>query len=339
MTEAKTITENEWTLLNDSSKNISVFFDDDGDGAVGKADVRIIGSETTPTDSDIDLAKRLIGINRYPMQFSPDGDYTRFYAKCVSGEASIIVTTDGINIAKKTDVFIQDQFTNIVEARFFNKSSECTLTQAVSVDDNSIELEEGHGVTAGDYIVIDRKYKGLVLSVSGQTVNLDEPANIDFGIGTTVEIGSADMNIDGSTAQQTFIFAPPTGVTWDITRMIGAMRDASSMDDGDFGGLTELTNGLVLRVKKGDGTYNNLFCAHTNSDFALTCYDADYIPDTQGPSGEYGFRFRRTFSGQEKNGVVIRLNGDLGEQLEAIVRDDLTGLTFFNMGAQGHVVE
>ena len=69
-----------------------------------------------------------------------------------------------------------------------------------------------------------------------------------------------------------------------------------------------------------------------------THFDATYIDDTLGPSGEYGFRTRRTFGGQNKNGVVIRLDGE-DDSFQLIVQDDLTGLTFMEAVAQGHVVD
>lgn len=48
---------------------------------------------------------------------------------------------------------------------------------------------------------------------------------------------------------------------------------------------------------------------------------------------------RRSFGGQDKNGVVIRVDGDLGESLELLIQDDLTGLETFRIVVQGHVVE
>ena len=46
---------------------------------------------------------------------------------------------------------------------------------------------------------------------------------------------------------------------------------------------------------------------------------------------------RRTFGGQNKNGIVIRLKGDDNDELQAIIQDDLTDLDHFHVIAQGHV--
>lgn len=43
--------------------------------------------------------------------------------------------------------------------------------------------------------------------------------------------------------------------------------------------------------------------------------------------------------GQNKNGVVVRLNGDTQYKLEIINQDDLTGLSKLAHVFQGHVVQ
>jgi hypothetical protein len=63
-------------------------------------------------------------------------------------------------------------------------------------------------------------------------------------------------------------------------------------------------------------------------------YDTAYAD--KRPSGSFGFKFRRTFGGQGKNGVVIRLTAIHGDSLKLIIQDDLTGLDDFYIVAQGH---
>ena len=110
------------------------------------------------------------------------------------------------------------------------------------------------------------------------------------------------------------------------------------MDDGKFGGITGgLTNGIFFRVK--NGTTKNIFNAKTNGDLAAHMFDLNYVDDTLGPSGQYGLRGRRTFGGQSKNGVVIRLNSETNDIFECVVQDDLTDLTNFQIIVQGHIVE
>jgi len=127
---------------------------------------------------------------------------------------------------------------------------------------------------------------------------------------------------------------------WDITRMLGVIRDDAAMDDGKFGAIVNgLTNGVMFRIKKTAERYNNLFNARTNAEFAIRTYDVQYTDATLGPSGQYGLRFRRSFNGFDKNGVVVRLDGMKGEELQVIVQDDLRSLAYFSIVIQGHVVE
>lgn len=58
---------------------------------------------------------------------------------------------------------------------------------------------------------------------------------------------------------------------------------------------------------------------------------------TKAPSGSYGMTFEINF--EEKYGAAIRLDGDVGEQLQAIVQDDLTGLTTMEASVTGHLAE
>ena len=105
------------------------------------------------------------------------------------------------------------------------------------------------------------------------------------------------------------------------------------MYDELFGNLPILTNGCVLRIN--NGVMINVWNVKSNGDLALLCFDAEYPEKV--PSGSYAFRFRNSFAGVDKHGVVIRLAP--GDILELIVQDNLTGLTDFQMMAQGHVVE
>jgi len=61
--------------------------------------------------------------------------------------------------------------------------------------------------------------------------------------------------------------------------------------------------------------------------------------DSRSDKSVYGFSYRRTFGGQDKNGVVVRLHGGTQDKLEIINQDDLTGLNKLAHVSQGHVVQ
>jgi hypothetical protein len=113
---------------------------------------------------------------------------------------------------------------------------------------------------------------------------------------------------------------------------MGWITDDTAMDDGKFGGIGALPNGIVLRVN--NGVIQNLWNVKTNGELGLLCYDSAYAD--RAPSGQFGFRFRNTYAGQAKHGVVIRL--DQNDTLEVLIQDNLSALLDFRMMAQGHVV-
>ena len=108
-------------------------------------------------------------------------------------------------------------------------------------------------------------------------------------------------------------------------------------DLNDFGDITGgLANGLLLRKKYTDGTYQNIVNIRTNADFVLNAYDFDRYVATNPGVGVNGQKWRMTFGGEEKMGTVIRIGP--GEDLEWVVQDDLTSLLGFQNIAQGSLV-
>jgi len=123
------------------------------------------------------------------------------------------------------------------------------------------------------------------------------------------------------------------GTAIDITRLIFHITDNVAMDDSNFGGMSALTNGILVRKAFANGTYWNLFNVKTNGEFGELAYDKTY--DDKAPAGVYGMTVRLTYGGQSKHGVAIRL--EPGERLEALVQDDLTDLSSFIINAEGHL--
>ena len=108
------------------------------------------------------------------------------------------------------------------------------------------------------------------------------------------------------------------------------MTDTSAMDDALFGGLTALTNGLVVR-KKVNGVFSTHANFKYNGKFADSMYDITYAD--KAPAGSYGLRGRWTI---EASGSIIRLDGANGDELQILVQDNLTGLSSLHWNAQGH---
>jgi hypothetical protein len=237
------------------------------------------------------------------------------------------------------DVFIQDQSTRALDLKFLHVANPpTTLTVATAVNDFDIQVTSAVGFSVGRIVgVFDgagNYYFGEVLAVNALVITLDTPIDRVFGIGASVISGDSHLNVLGSKASPVKYQITSGGtLTIDITRIMGNITSGDPMDDGKFGGITALTNGVVLRHTNGE--IINYWNVKSNGDIALICFDASY--STKAPGGENGFRFRNTYGGPAKHGVVLRLAPS--DKLEVIVQDDLTGLTDFQMMAQGHVVE
>ena len=258
--------------------------------------------------------------------------------------SSLVVLPDGSikdthNSRGNLEVAIQDQFSSIVDLYIHEHiGSPITLTSPTAIDGTDLNVQAGHGAVAGNLICIKenaRFYQGEVLSTTATTIALDTPLDYAFSAGAICTATTKQMAVDGSSATKVFHAKPGAGVKWDITRMLFFLEGTAAMDNGKFGDIASLTNGIVVRKK--DGTYKNIFNAKNNGDFATRAYDITY--DAKAPAGTTAVRVRRTFAGPDKNGVTIRLDGDAGDELEILIRDDLTGMVSFNAIAQGHVVE
>jgi hypothetical protein len=236
------------------------------------------------------------------------------------------------------DVFLQDQFTTLIDLYVHQNIADLAISSNTSIDDTVIAIDSGHGVTSLDMVCIieeGRYYQGIALTVSATAVGLDTP--LDFAYTTAAGIHSAehDLSVNGSGNPQIYHITPPSGTQWDVTRMLFHIEGTAAMDTSKFGDISALTNGLVVRAT--DGQTQNIFNVKTNGEFAERAYDITY--DSKAPAGSTAFRCRRSFGGQDKNGVVVRLTGATSDQLQVIVQDNCSSLEHMHVIAQGHVVE
>ena len=137
------------------------------------------------------------------------------------------------------------------------------------------------------------------------------------------------MAVDGSTTVICSI-CPPLEEVWHIQRIILSILDATAMDDSKFGGITALLNGVVVRENLSTG-YHTLTDWKNNSDMIEDYYDLTY--SNKAAAGQFGLRGRWTFS---NSGAIVKLDWALGDKLEILIQDDLTGLIHFGVKAQGH---
>jgi hypothetical protein len=253
----------------------------------------------------------------------------------------------GGDVAKVTngglDINIQDQHTRPVIAKMSTLDNEDTLASASAIDDLVITVVDGTGFLVGQYlsifdIVSNRFYLGTILVVATNDLTLDTPIDFPYPIGSFVTGGITDMAVDGSSTPVIFGLRntdQSIGDTFDVTRLIFTVLTATVPAFDEFGDLTALTNGIVLRKK--DGTYWNIFNLKTNGELGGIMYDLSLADPINPNQGQNGFIARLTFAGQSKVGVTLRLAP--GEDLQLLVQDALQGLTLLEIVVEGHIVE
>ena len=242
------------------------------------------------------------------------------------------------------DVTLQDPTSPLIDSYFLQSTG--TFSLAADMVASTVDILEydmlataGHGIIVTDEILLidvldDISFYAVVVGVAGDVITLDRPIDHSYEAATTLgRTVISNMAVNGSITPQIFTVRGGALEAHDITRMFLTMLSASSMDDGKFGSLLALTNGLVLRVV--DGYQQVIFNFKTNQDIKQFAYDLSY--STKSAAGQHGLVARMSFAGQDKHGAVIRLNNV--DALQWIVQDDLTGLISIKGSAQGsHVV-
>ena len=271
--------------------------------------------------------------------------------KSMGGLGQAFVDPDGkpwgaTHTRNAMDVVLNDSITPTVIGKMSRVTNSTALAVGVehspSAHEYTIVVDDATGASVGSYITLfnptlERFSFYTALAVVSNTITLDSPIDASFPVGTYVDIATTDMSVDGSVVPVTFGLrgtgAPPgVDMTADVTRIIVTCYTSGVGDLGDFGDIAGgLTRGLLLRRRNG-ATYN-IFNVKTNGELAGITMDFDPYAASNPNQGVNGFVSRLTFSGQDKLGVVIRL--EVGEDLELIVQDDLTSLISLEIIAEG----
>jgi hypothetical protein len=238
-------------------------------------------------------------------------------------------------------VFIQDQTTQAIDVFFTNKEADVTTTTVASQGFHSVDLEPGHTANIGDVIesrTAENFVQAEIINVVGDTITVSTPWSRTFPIGTTVGLGSPLLSVVGSLASPVIFSIDPSSLQEiDMTRLILNFIDNAAMDFTTFGSLAQLSNGITLRYLQGDGTFINFFNFRSNGELIERSFD--HVFQSKVGGGSFGFVARSTWSGQDKRGVTIRLDGALAEELQLVVQDDLTALDLLRVVGQGHIVQ
>lgn len=345
------LTPDAWTVIGIAGQSGACWLDEDGDGAAGSVDVRIITSATEPVLADATKGKRVFspGGNTDFCTFSALNETYLTYAICKNpGDKALLSVDDcvGVMMVKahpyNTELDgalraqIQDNQAELIGLKAVMHLGNITLSQGYLKGTQSVVLVGGHGVVVGNLVMFEEggyTFQATALSVATNTIGLDTMLDRDFTTSAVCYRCSDAMNVNGSVTPVVFSVKPPLGSKWDIYGCSMGMLDNTVMDDGTFGGIAALTKGIVLR--KMDGVYKNIFNIKINGDFAFRCDEVRY--SDKPPSGTfYGINVKKTFA--NRHGIVIRLDSATNDALELVVQDNLTGLISFKMAAWGHAV-
>ena len=242
-------------------------------------------------------------------------------------------------------VIVQDATTGVLDLPFLRQINTTSIVADTVVNANTLTLAPGHGTVAGNSLEIADLTNGswfmqsTVLGVAGDVVTIATPINRIYTVAnSSVVIANRAMNVVGTAATPVIYSVDPLPIqSGDIIRLICTMTDNVAMDFEKFGGLAKLTNGVVVRVNNGDGTYRVIQNFKSNGDIERYAFDRQYFENNGG--GVRGFSARMTFGGWDKHGVVIRLDGSLGEKLEIVIQDDLRDLLSMGWIAQGSEIQ
>ena len=210
-----------------------------------------------------------------------------------------------------------------------------TLTSNVNVGDTIINIDSNSGVTNGNVITFyesDYMYQSLVVANTSTTITVGSPIDNIYTItGSTIESGLWNMAVDGSSTTQKFKIKSPPLSDLCIHTINFSMLDNVVMDDGKFGGITALSNGIIFAFT--NGLNKNLALVVNNLGLWEIGFTLDY--SDKAPAGQYGLRARKNL--REENGTRFLLRKGLNSEFQLFIQDDLSELDLVSVIIGGHI--
>jgi hypothetical protein len=119
-----------------------------------------------------------------------------------------------------------------------------------------------------------------------------------------------------------------SGYKYNIQRIVFLLRN-DDIQLKEFGGIVQLTNGILIRTRTAGGTLREWFTAKTNSELIALSTRWDLMDDAYAADGKDLLVCKIEFS----EPMVIR--PDSQESITILVRDNLTSLDSFQVRAEG----
>lgn len=223
------------------------------------------------------------------------------------------------------------------------------LTDAVALDGYVIDVEDVTGVSAGDLCFIydivdgDPVYSlARIVSISTLGVTLDRYLDNSYDSGAVVIFSSKDLNVTGTMASPiTFnarvISSSVLSTVFNVCSITLFCTTTTAISMENFGDISDgLANGVQIRKVTTDG-YQNIVNFKTNADIMAVGYDFQVIDAANPGQDTYGFCAKITFADRGTNNTVLRLDTD--EDLEVVVKDDLSSLGEFTVTVKGYTID
>lgn len=243
-------------------------------------------------------------------------------------------------------VTLQDQTTPTLSLHFLQEISTVAIAIDTVRDTRTVTLDPGHGAVVNDVLQISDTITGEfiqtdIISILGDVMTIDAPMIKVFTPANSESIlALEDLLVDGSVTPQIFKILPIASQSGDMVAVNFVIEGTSDQDFTTFGSDAALAIGCILRVKNQVGDFRNLLSFRTNGDIIEHSGTNTFLTPKGGNSTR-GFFSKITWGGQDNHGVVVRLDGALGEELQLVIQDDLTAgvNTSFQMVAQGSEIQ
>ena len=217
------------------------------------------------------------------------------------------------------------------------------LAGDIAIEATVLTLTSAVGFATGDRILIDdgtnsEHHLPQITDLTGVTATLDGPIDHAY-LAANTTITKVLVNLEGLVgtigAPISYVVKPHASEVWHLTRLNFSIQHAVAADDGKFGGIAALGNGVVLRTNTALLGLRTLTNWKANKDMIEDMYDVKYSDkvgsSNNGTNGRWSFKQRAQF--------VIRLDGSQGDEFEILIQDNLTTLVDFQINLQGHVDE
>lgn len=174
-----------------------------------------------------------------------------------------------------------------------------------------------------------------IMSVIADTsITVNRPVDSSYTVAATIQKVTNEMAVSGTPGSpQIFQVMPPAGQKWQLLKVQILLICDSDTDDTLFGNIEALTNGLLIKSKRGAiervGTV-----WYSNGDIRLDAGIPELLHTEEFGTGLFGVGATWTFVNM---GFILEIDGDDSDYVQAIVQDALTDLVSFRMKAHGRI--